>query len=129
MCLGEREFEYNLYFYHGEKAELPNEAAKLYAEPQISLFGKSYGKLPGTAKLLSVDNNKIHVSAIKPSEDGKGIVIRLFNPTDEAQSVTLDFGVPYKGLYLCGMDETKKEMTENKLQIAHKKITTVYVEV
>ncbi|MBO4734631.1 MAG: hypothetical protein J5662_09160, partial [Clostridia bacterium] len=72
LCLGEREFEYNLYLYHCDKSELCNEAAKLYAEPQISLFGKSYGNLPKEMSLVSIDNNKIHISAIKPSENGAG---------------------------------------------------------
>ena len=129
LCLGEREFEYHLYFYHEDKAVLCNEAAKLYAGAQISLFGKSYGKLPKEASLVSLGNSKVHVSAIKPAEDGKGIILRLFNPTDEVQTVTLDFGVAYKDLCLCGMDEAKKEKTGNHLQIPHKKIITVYVEV
>ncbi len=129
LCLGEREFEYNLYFYHGEKAGLTNEAAKLYAQPQIALFGKSYGELPKEKSLFSVSNDKIHISAVKPSEDGKGIIVRMFNPTDEIQTAALDFGVKYKNLYLCGMDETVREKTSNELEIGHKKIVTVYVEV
>lgn len=129
LCLGEREFEYNLYFYHGEKAGLTNEAAKLYAQPQIALFGKSYGELPKEKSLFSVSNDKIHISAVKPSEDGKGIIVRMFNPTDEIQTAALDFGVKYKNLYLCGMDETVREKTSNKFIIGHKKIVTVYVEV
>ena len=128
LCLGEREFEYNLYLYHCDKSELCNEAAKLYAEPQISLFGKSYGNLPKEMSLVSIDNNKIHISAIKPSENGAGIIVRLFNPTNEVQAVTLDFGIKYKNLYICGMDETVKSKADCKLYIEHKKIITVYLE-
>ena len=129
LCLGEREFEYNLYFYHSDRAELPNEAAKLYAKPQIALFGKSYGELPREMSLVSVDNKKIHITAVKPAENGAGVIVRLFNPTDKAQPVTLDFGIKYKNLYSCGMDETVKEKISNKFEVAHKKIITVYVEV
>ena len=129
LCMGEREFEYSLYFYNGDKAELPNEAAKLYAEPQISLFGKSYGKLPKEMSLVSIDNNKVHITAVKPSEDKKGIVVRLFNPTDEDQFVTMDIGVDYDNFYLCGMDESiKTSITSGEIKINRKKIASFYIE-
>lgn len=129
LCLGEREFRYNLYFYNGDKSKLTNEAAKLYAKPQISLFGKSYGKLPKEKSLVSIDNESIHVSAIKPSEDKKGIIIRLFNPTDKEQKVTLNLEVDYKNLYFAGMDETIKEKTDSTFTMEHKKIVTIFVEI
>ena len=129
LCLGEREFRYNLYFYNGDKSKLTNEAAKLYAKPQISFFGKSYGKLPKEKSLVSIDNESIHVSAIKPSEDKKGIIIRLFNPTDKEQNVTLNLGVDYKNLYFAGMDETIKEKTDKTFISGHKKIVTIFVEI
>ena len=129
LCLGEREFEYNLYFYHTDKAELPNEAVKLNTEAQIALFGKSYGKLPKEKSLVKIDNNKIHITAIKPSEDGKGIIIRMFNPTDGLETVNLTFGIKYKKLFLCGMDETKKNETTAKINLEHRKIQTLYVEI
>ena len=128
LCLGEREFEYSLYFYHCDKSELCNEAAKIYAEPQIALFGKSYGKLPKEASFVSVDNNKVHVSAIKPSEDGKGVIIRFFNPTDEVQNVNFKFGTEYKKLCLAGMDEAVKGEIKPEIEAGPKKIITVYAE-
>ena len=128
LCLGNREYEYNLYFYHCEKEQLCNESAKLYADAQIGLFGKSYGKLPNSMSLVSVDNNSVHITAIKPSEDGKGIVVRLFNPSNKAQKVTLDIGVPYNKLYFAGMDETVREQTDNTFTVEHKKIVTLYIE-
>ena len=126
LCLGERDFEYNLYFYHCDKAELTNEAAKIYAEPQISIFGKSYGKLPKEMSLVSIDNPNIHISAIKPSEDGKGIIVRLFNPTEEEQKVNIHFGVEYKDLYFAGMDETVKNKTDGAIVMGYKKTVTLF---
>ena len=46
------------------------------------------GKLPLTASLLSVEGDAV-VSAVKPSEDGEGIVVRVYNPSPAAQRVRL----------------------------------------
>ena len=36
-----------------------------------------------THSFLEIENESLHVSAIKQSENGKGWVVRLFNPTDK----------------------------------------------
>lgn len=129
LCLGERSFEYDICFYHCDKSELCNKAAESYAPEVVVFCGRGKGDLPCEMSLLSVDNNKVHVSAIKPSEDGKGIVIRLFNPTDDVQAVNFTFGFEYKNLYFAGMDEALKEKTDGKLTVGAKKIVTLYAEV
>ena len=78
---------------------------------------------------MSVDNKNIHISAIKPSEDGKGIVIRMFNPTDDTETINFNFGFKFSNLYIADMDENIKEKTESKINVGAKKIVTLYVEV
>jgi len=53
----------------------------------------------------------------------------MFNPTDDLQTVNLSYGIKYKKLFLCGMDETKKNETSQKINLEHRKIVTVYVEI
>lgn len=127
LCLGERSFEYSLGFTHTNVYELCNEAAKLYAPPFCAFAGRGKGKLPCSASLLSVDNGNIHISAVKPAENGKGIIIRLFNPTDTEQKVNLTLGFAAR-LYFAGMDETVREEINGAINVPHKKIITVYAE-
>ena len=127
LCLGERSFEYSLGFTHTNVYELCNEAAKLYAPPFCAFAGRGKGKLPHSASLLSADNGNIHISAVKPAENGKGIIIRLFNPTDTEQRVNLTLGFAAR-LYFAGMDETVREEINGAINVPHKKIITVYAE-
>ena len=129
LCLGERSFEYNINFYHCDKVELTNVAAETYASVEVAFSGRGKGELPAENSLLSVDNKNIHISAIKPSEDGKGIVIRMFNPTDNVETVNLNFGFIIKNLYFADMNEDIKEETTNVINIGAKKIVTLYAEV
>jgi alpha-mannosidase/mannosylglycerate hydrolase len=50
----------------------------------------------GTARWLARlrDGNAV-LSALKPAEDGEGLIVRVFNPTDVAVSDELTFGVPF----------------------------------
>ena len=48
----------------------------------------------------------VHISAVKPAEDGAGIVVRLFNPTDKAQPVSIKLHPGLRKARRCGMDET-----------------------
>lgn len=129
LCLGERSFEYNINFYHCEKAELTNIAAEIYAPVEVAFSGRGKGELSAENSLLEVDNKNIHISAIKPSEDGKGIVIRLFNPTDDTQTVNFNFGFKVNNLYIADMNEDIKVKTDSKVVVAKKKIVTLYAEV
>lgn len=129
LCLGERSFEYNINFYHCDKAELTNVAAQNYAPVEVAFCGRGKGELSAENSLLSADNKNIHISAIKPSEDGKGIVIRMFNPTDDTKTVNFNFGFKFNNLYIADMDENIKEKTESEIKVGAKKIVTLYAEV
>ena len=129
LCLGENNFEYDLSFTHDSIASLCNKAANLYTPVYCALAGKGKGNLPKSKSLLFVDNENIHISTIKPSENGEGIIIRLFNPTDEIQNVTLSFGVEINGLYRSSMNESVFEKIENELTVEHKKIVTLFAKI
>ena len=128
LCLGERSFEYNINFYHSEKAELTNVAADIYAPLEVAFAGRGKGGLKAENSLFAIDNKNIHISAIKPSENGEGIVIRMFNPTEDKQTINLEFGYEVKNLYIADMNETIKEKTEKEIEIGAKKIITIFAE-
>jgi alpha-mannosidase len=64
------------------------------------------GDLPAELSLLSVEPPTIPVSAIKRSESGKGIIVRLFNPTGREVNVSLCFFRPLATAHRLRLDET-----------------------
>ena len=54
------------------------------------------GKAAATQSFVQVDDTQLVVSAIKPAEDGKGIVVRLWNPTSQPQRATVRFWKPVR---------------------------------
>lgn len=42
-----------------------------------------HGKNPLEKSFIELENENLHISAVKRSEDGLGCVVRLFNPSSE----------------------------------------------
>jgi hypothetical protein len=99
QCPGNRSFEYAIHFNSGEIAELPNKAADIFANVKCAVCGRGKGDLPLENSLFEIDNKNIHITAVKRADDGNGIIVRMFNPTEKTQKISL------KG-QKCKMDET-----------------------
>ncbi|HSQ00929.1 MAG TPA: glycosyl hydrolase-related protein, partial [Candidatus Dormibacteraeota bacterium] len=56
--------------------------------------------------LLSLVRNGVVLSAVKPAEDGDGIVVRVLNPTDDPLDAQLTIGVPIVSVESVRLDET-----------------------
>ncbi len=108
QCPGRQSFSYDICVHAGtwEDAALLSEAATGYTAVRAAQIGRGKGDLPLEASLLTLDNTVLHISAIKPAEDGHGIIVRLFNPSAGLQKVTLGFGQVIIGANRCGMDES-----------------------
>jgi mannosylglycerate hydrolase len=59
----------------------------------------------GTA-LLRVDPEGLVLSALKPAEDGDGMVLRLLNPSDMEVAATVDLGLPATTVESVRLDES-----------------------
>ena len=62
--------------------------------------------LPPQTSLLSLERNGVLLSAVKPAEDGNGIIIRFANPTDEPRDAHLTFNVPFISAESVRLDES-----------------------
>ena len=86
QCLGTHTFKYAFMPYSGtvETAGVWQAAERFNHAVRVAQIGPSAdgGKLPLTHSFLEVENEALHVSAVKQSENGKGWIVRLFNPTD-----------------------------------------------
>lgn len=56
--------------------------------------------------LLASSDESLVVSAIKPAEDGSGVIVRLWNPGSEARTTTLRLGVPWTDATAVRLDES-----------------------
>jgi hypothetical protein len=52
------------------------------------------GVLPGTSRSFGTLKGDVVISALKPAQDSNGTIVRLWNPTDQRQSVILDMSLP-----------------------------------
>lgn len=86
-----------------------DDAAAVATADELGLRAVPAGDAPllaaGTS-LLAVEPRSVVLSALKPAEDGDGLIVRLSNPTDAAALATLTFGVPITGGVSVHLDET-----------------------
>jgi alpha-mannosidase len=98
QCLGTHTFKYGFMPYAGsvESAGIWQAAERFNHDVRVAQIGPSDGGTQPLARsFLKVENDALHVSAVKQSEDGEGWVVRLFNPTGGTLSgkVSLNGGV------------------------------------
>ena len=98
QCLGRHTFKYAFMPYTGtvESAKIWQAAERFNHSVRVAQIGPSAdGKLALEHSFLEIENDALHVSAVKQSESGEGWVVRLFNPTDSTLSgkVSLNGGM------------------------------------
>lgn len=84
--------------------------------------------------LISVDNERVSLSVIKPAESKDGYIIRLFNPTDETIKTSLNVNMNIKGIYETNLEEghyTELTANENSAELVFEpyKIKTIYLDI
>lgn len=62
--------------------------------------------------MLNIDGDNIVLSALKTSEDGRGIILRLYNPTNNESIAKLKLNFDYKELSLAKLSEIKVKKLE-----------------
>lgn len=86
---GERDFE--LMFDIGPADELKKvvsrQAQHFNMRPMLLSFYPETGGDKPQVPLAVLNNETVNITAFKKSDDGKGYIVRLFNPTDELQKV------------------------------------------
>ena len=76
-----------------------------YKMPLVPLTTPAHsGDLPPTGSFANVEGNMV-LSTIKTSEDGSATVIRLFNPSEQDQVVSIALAVPFGQVWKCDLLE------------------------
>ncbi len=119
QCLGEHKFEYAIYPHIGDFF-----IGKVTYQAQLYITGvKAHSPIPPfhtpeiskESSLFELSDNRLVVSAIKKAEVGKGIIIRLYNPSSESINAKLSFAGEIKSADFCRMDE--KPLKSSSLKI------------
>ncbi|MBN1476457.1 hypothetical protein JXA47_06885 [Candidatus Sumerlaeota bacterium] len=91
QCLGEHTYRFLLVPHAGTwgGADLFGHITDLTVPPPAVLSAPTRGTRPHRESTLSLSNPAVQTSGIKRSEDGESLVIRIWNPMETEQSVTL----------------------------------------
>jgi len=127
QCLGEMDFQYAICPYKGSwlAADIPRKAARFRLPPVVLqelpwLQGKgpkSQGPAPEEQGLLEVEAPEVLLMACKREEDGKAVILRLFNYSEASVRASVRFGRP-----LHSLEETKL----NERRLRHLELTDPY---
>jgi len=107
---GPHEFRMSIYPHTGlwSDAGCMKEALGMAARPVAAQFGKNmHGGLPLERGFLSLDNPRLEVSAIKAAESGEGIMVRIYNPTDNEEKGNVRFSTPQRECLELKLNEDK----------------------
>jgi alpha-mannosidase/mannosylglycerate hydrolase len=116
--LGEVRHRYALMPYSGElpRGAICDEVARLQGGvftrqtgARSSGFPEMEGEAPATRGFVELAKGALQVSAIKAAEDGKGLIVRLWNPTGKAQKDALKFWRAPAAAEQVRLDETGGE--------------------
>ncbi len=95
QCLGRNTFRYAFMPHKGDWEQGGVWQASEQFDLRLTaaqIAPNDHGKNPLTHSFLKLRDEKLCVSAVKRSEDGKGYVVRLFNPSDKTVENALSLG-------------------------------------
>ncbi len=107
--LGEHVFTYSLLPHEGNFAR----GGVVYAGHELNCSLEVYGGSPGRSErsFVSVEPPSLIVSAVKPAEDGSGVVVRLYEPHGARGEVELTLDGDCSRAVLCDcLEREEKEL-------------------
>lgn len=111
--LGELTFHYCLYPHKGswQKGKVLTEAYNhKVSMPIVQGVVNEAGQLPMRHCFMTVkDGDRLMLSTMKQSEDGSGVILRLWNSTDESVTADINTTLPFKKVTKVQLDETAIE--------------------
>jgi alpha-mannosidase len=134
QILGEHTFSYALAPLTGV-GDLPRALAlrdQLATGVRVRQTDAGFGATTRQQSLLTVQPESVRLSALKPAADGRGAILRLYNPLAAPQTATVTLGMAATGAVMCSASEDDGKplpMRQGRLTIAlpAKKIVSVRV--
>ncbi|MEA2088023.1 MAG: glycoside hydrolase family 38 C-terminal domain-containing protein, partial [Candidatus Caldatribacteriota bacterium] len=139
QCLRQMTFEYALCFHQGDylQGKIHQLAEEFNTDLKIIKTDQHKGKLQDMTGFLSLRSvkNILQVTAIKKAEDGKGVILRLFNPSQKTIEGEIVSTYNFKKVYFVNLKEDIIEEVKNregnkfKLIVKPKEIVTLKLEI
>ena len=115
QCLGQHEFDYALLPHSGtwesEEALVLREAQafNIPIHTRTIVTEQHEGALPAQGTLVEVEPRRLVVSAVKRSNDGHGLVVRVYNPLPSTVKAKIRPGVAFVHAYMANLLEERQE--------------------
>lgn len=105
--LGVNSFVYSFYPHAGswQCAGTVEEAAALNVPPQAFEVAKNEGALPQTMSFISCDRDDIVIDAVKQAQDGRGIILRLYEAKQRRGKATITSKLQFSNVTECNLME------------------------
>jgi alpha-mannosidase len=94
-------------------------------EPLIAAPASSTAPLTSR---LNLEPASVIATAFKPSDDGKALIVRLFNPSDQPQTVRLNWSQPVRQTWLSTAREEPAQTAPGAIPVAKFGMVTLRVE-
>lgn len=106
-------------------ALLPHEADPTLVRQEARRLNDPLIVIPGTPKsnqppIISVSSENVIVETVKPSEDGNGFVLRLYETNRQRGEVVISFGIPINKVFLCNLLEANQgelDVMDNSIKL------------
>lgn len=117
QAFGPQERRYAIYPHAGDWAQgdVFRETEIFNLPLKLAQVGSHPGELPPAHSFFTLEPSALILSAVKPAEDGQGMIVRLFNPTTETVAGMLTVGLPLAG----AQENTLEELPVAELPVAH----------
>lgn len=107
---GRHEINYGLLCHkNAVNASSVVERAYAYNNPCYVINASGKGTLPERYSLISVDKDDVIIDAVKPAEDGDGVIVRLYEAKKRRANCSINFGFNINKVKLCDLMEREKE--------------------
>ncbi|MNC20673.1 alpha-mannosidase [compost metagenome] len=133
--LGSHDFTYSLYPHTGDwrSAHTLRRAAELNLEVPVFAAAEQSGHLPSAGSLIGFSGQHVVLDTVKPSEDGQGSILRLYESSGGRETVKLNWNQPFNEVYLSNTLEEKLETVAHhegqfELHFAPFEIKTIYIQ-
>ncbi len=115
QCLGSYTFNYALYPHSGDwqRGKVYQQTQKYLYAPLIYQMSRHFdGSLCTCKSLMNIDNPLVQLTGLKQSEDGRGLIIRIYNPTEDVIEANINFARKPQKAYKTNMNEEIEEDVE-----------------
>jgi alpha-mannosidase len=118
QCLGKQTFDYALVPHSGTWET--NETLVLHEAQAFNIpiatsavvTEQHSGQLPALAALVAIEPTTLVVSAVKRSLNGRGLIVRVYNPLNSTVSAKLKPGVAFTHAFMTNLLEERQTLIE-----------------